>query len=83
MEITEKIVGLISSQIGIEKVNQRLSANDDLTQLGMNSLDFIKLVVTVENEFDIEFEDEALESSKFLSLSALCDYVGQKILNRG
>ena len=79
MKIREKVIELISVHLGINNATQRLDANDDLSQLGMNSLTFIKLVVSIENELGLEFEDEALNNNKFASLSALCAYVEDRI----
>ena len=75
MEIREKIIKILSAYSEKENVYQYLHENDDLTQLGMNSITFIKMIVVLECEFDFEFEDDALDYNKFTSLNLLCDYV--------
>ena len=75
MEIREKIIEILSYHSEMDNVIQYLHENDDLTKLGMNSLSFIKMVVTLESEFSFEFEDEALDYNKFTSMDLLCNYV--------
>jgi len=80
MEIREKIIKILSAHCDKENVYQYLHENDDLTQLGMNSISFIKMVVALEIEFDFEFEDEALDYNKFTSLNLLCSYVDEMMI---
>ena len=75
MEIRKKIIEILAANSGIESAINYLENNDDLTQLNMNSISFIKTVVELEREFDFEFEDEALDYNKYKSLNLLCDYV--------
>ncbi|MDF2519403.1 MAG: acyl carrier protein [Clostridia bacterium] len=49
----------------------------ELSALGVNSIDFIKLVVAMETEFDFEFRDEDLNSNKFETLNSFVDYIQQ------
>lgn len=64
MSIREKIIEIISVHSEMANVNQYLQENDDLSQLGMNSISFIKMVVDMERIFGFEFEDEALDYNK-------------------
>lgn len=52
-----------------------LKNQDNLLNLGMNSIIFIEIVVNLERKFNIEFEDEMLDYSKFNSLSSICNYI--------
>lgn len=81
MRIREKLIELISRVIDLEIdiVNQQLNENDNINQLGLNSIEFIKLIVFIEEEFNIEVEDEVLVSNEYASLKVLCDYVNQKL----
>ena len=79
MEIKEKIIDILSVHSDKENVNQYLHENDDLNQLGMNSISFIKMVIDLESEFNFEFEDEALNYSKFTSLNLFCGYVEEQM----
>lgn len=75
MNIKEKIINIITSVCEKESVREYLEKNDDLTQLYINSIVFIKIVVELENAFEIEFEDAELDFKRFKSLTTLSDYV--------
>ncbi|MCM3133485.1 phosphopantetheine-binding protein [Paenibacillus polysaccharolyticus] len=47
--------------------------DQDLRVLGLNSISFIKLIIALENEFNIEMEDEYLELENFTTLQHLKD----------
>lgn len=49
--------------------------NDDLQRLGFDSVDFVKLVVEIENKFDIFVADEDLLSENFDTMKKIVDYV--------
>jgi len=61
--IREKIVDIISNQLGIEKadVTPQASVVDDL---GADSLDVVELVMALEEEFNLEIPDEEAEKIK-------------------
>ncbi len=75
MEIREMIISILSVYSKLENTNQYLHENDDLNKLGMNSFTFVKMVVALEREFNISFDDADLDYSKFTSLNMLCNYV--------
>jgi len=79
MDVKSKIIRIIVENSENDMIEEYLQANDDLSKIGFNSISFIKTVVDIENEFDIEFEDEALDYSLFLSLENLCKYVKNMI----
>ncbi|PJN52292.1 hypothetical protein PAEAM_46970 [Paenibacillus sp. GM1FR] len=47
--------------------------DEDLRVLGLNSISFIKLIIALENEFNIEMDDEYLELENFTTLQHLKD----------
>jgi acyl carrier protein len=58
--IEEKVVDLISSQLGVSKetiTSETHFAND----LGTDSLDIVELIMEFEEEFDIDIPDDAAE----------------------
>lgn len=44
----------------------------------LNSLQFIKLVVCIEEEFGIEFEDEMLKLDSFQTIEEIAKYIVQR-----
>lgn len=72
-EIKEKI-----KQILFEKLN--IDANDDsfiksLTDVGLNSLLFVKLLINIESAFDIEFEEEFISMNNINCLDQLAVHI--------
>ena len=56
-------------------------AGDDISSLGLNSLTFLRWIVLLEEEFDIEFDMEKLflEESIIWSFTSLINYLSQEI----
>ena len=46
------------------------------------SQDFVKIIVEIETEFDIEFEDEKLQFFEFPTVQTLIDYVKKRLVNK-
>lgn len=61
-----KIIEIISEQfnISIEKIDLDTDLQDDLTA---DSLDLVELIMSFEDEFDLEIEDEDISSIKVVS----------------
>ena len=59
-EILEKLKNIISEQLGVEKesVTEGATFVDDLSA---DSLDIVELVMSIEEEFDLEIPDEEAE----------------------
>ena len=80
MDTKERIINIICNNLENISINDILDNQNDLLKLGINSIVFIKIIVELEKELDIEFDDEMLDYQKFNSLDVLCDYV-DKCLN--
>ena len=63
MSVEEKVKNIIVEQLGVdmETVTPEASFIDDL---GADSLDIVELVMTMEEEFDLEIPDEDAEKIK-------------------
>ena len=61
--VFEKVKSIVADQLDVEeeKVTAEASITDDL---GADSLDVVDLVMSIEEEFDIEIPDEAVEKIK-------------------
>jgi phosphopantetheine attachment domain protein len=75
MNTSEKIIEIIDRVIEDVDVKKLLEITDDLHTLNMNSIIFIKMIIEIEEEFGIEFEDEALNYNRFNSVAMLTEYV--------
>ena len=76
--ITEKIVEIIKShsEEDIQHENLlELSFEDGI----VNSLEFVCIVIELETEFDIEFDDDMLLISSYKNIGQLVDYISKKV----
>jgi len=55
--------------------NLNIKIDDKLQDLNINSITFIQIIVSLENEFDFEFEDEKLLFKEFPTVKSMVDYV--------
>jgi len=62
-DLSERIQTIVADQLGVEisEVTKDASILDDL---GADSLDVVELVMTLEEAFDIEVPDEAVEEMR-------------------
>lgn len=56
-----------------------LDRNTILSELDINSITFIEIVVAMELAFDFEFDDEKLLFTAFPTISSMTEYVESKI----
>lgn len=73
-EHIEKIVSIVDSIIE-KAVITSLMLDDDLRQIGMDSISFIRIVVSLEDEFAIEFPDDYLLIEKMSTLNKIISTV--------
>ncbi len=61
--VFEKIKKILCDQLDIEE--ESISMDSNITDdLGADSLDIIDLIMSIEEEFDIEFQDDKIDSIK-------------------
>ena len=71
-DISNKVRKIVADHLGIEeiKVTEESSFIDDL---GADSLDTVELVMSLEEEFDIEISDD--EAENILTVQAAVDHI--------
>lgn len=74
--VFEKVRSVLVSQLGVDedKVTMEASIVDDL---GADSLDVVDLIMSLEEEFDIEIPDEDVENMK--SVGDIVKYIEAKL----
>lgn len=60
MDIKSKIKKIVVEQLKIDLNKIELMPDTNLQSIGMNSIEFVKLIVEIEGEFDIEYPDDKL-----------------------
>ena len=60
-EILERVVEIVNETLDIDE-GIEIDESTDFKSLGADSFDLLELVTTMEDEFDLTFDDEALEA---------------------
>ena len=70
--VLEKVKAILAEQFDVEEdsITSDTSISDDL---GADSLDVVDLVMTLEDEFDVEIRDEEVENIR--TVGALVKYI--------
>ena len=72
MSVEEKVKNIVTKQLGLgeDEVSNESSFIDDL---GADSLDTVELVMSLEEEFDIEISDD--EAENIFTVQAAIDHI--------
>jgi acyl carrier protein len=74
--VDERVKEIIAEQLGLEKddIQPEASFIDDL---GADSLDIVEMIMTIEDEFDVEISDE--DAEKIVSVQDAISYISDKL----
>ncbi len=75
MALEERVTELIVGQLGISK-EEAIASASFLDDLGADSLDIVELVMTLEEEFDLEIPDE--DAEKIQTIGDAISYVDER-----
>lgn len=73
-EVCNKIVELIR-EVYPDVYFEGIDCEANLESIGINSVQFIQLIVMIENYYDIVFEDEMLNINKLDTISKFAEYI--------
>lgn len=62
---------------------KQLQSDDDLSKVELNSIQYIKTVIQIEERLEIEFDYDKLDYSEMESLSSLCKYIDSLVNGTG
>lgn len=74
--MTEKIIELIKQNCALEENN--VTPETKLKEISLDSLSFISLIVNLEQEFGIEFDDEELNIYEWETVQEIINLVEEK-----
>lgn len=81
MDILEKVVQIFEKELE-EQLNCTISnikEEDNLVDYGMDSLNIIKVILAIEEEYNIEFEEEELNFENFTSFLSIKNLIEKKL----
>lgn len=75
--IEEKIMEIIKGDETIlEDVGERTDIFEvNIEEIGLSSISYVKLLVLIENEFEIEIPDDYLQVYEFRTIESIVDYI--------
>jgi acyl carrier protein len=62
----------------ITETTEPITMDQKITEIGFNSIIFIKMVVFIEDAFQFEFDDEMLNYNRYETLQNISDYIRSK-----
>ena len=81
-EIKAKIIGIMSNLFQNSDVDTDVLEYVDLIDdLGMDSVNFISLIIELEAEFDIQIQDDQLLMDKFREYSSIYSIVDELLIS--
>ncbi len=79
LTIEQKLRDILKNNFEDPEVVDNISLDDNLTTYQLNSVSFIKIIVEIENEFDIEFDDEEISIETFETLEDVIHCIERKV----
>lgn len=78
MTTSEKIRGMLSDQLGVDE-DEVTSSASLANDLGADPLDYVEIVIALEEEFGIEIPDDDVDGFLYTSVQAIYDYVERRV----
>src|SRR3977135_4074235 len=67
----ERVTGLVRRILAARSIDRPFSADDDLREVGLTSLDMVNLVLAVESELAISIPERDITPANFRSVSTI------------
>ncbi len=68
---TDRVVALLRPVLAKRGVDRPVAPDDDLTELGLSSLDLVNLMLAVEAEFDVKIPDRDMTPANFRTIARI------------
>jgi acyl carrier protein len=75
MKYKDEITEMVKEIINLKEPIESIKVDTNLQSVGMDSIAFIKIVIEIENHFDIEFPDEKLLITQAGTIKDLCEII--------
>lgn len=73
----EKVIDIIKETLGIDS-SREITGATDISSLGINSLNFLRIIVEIEETFDVEFDDNELNFDYFSTIDSVITLIEGK-----
>lgn len=82
-ELKERVLMILRDNVDDPEALDTMGMDDDLSVLGINSMTFIKLVLSMEMEFGVSWDDEELDFRHFSTIHNIMQYLSQSMVEEG
>ena len=79
-DIEEKIRAIVSENMDIPIPAEKVALNKNIKEIGIHSIAFIRILVAIENELGLTFDDEGLNIDNYSTLKDLLAYVSSRLV---
>ena len=79
MNVENKLKEIFFNNTGVLMKEEQYEAEFNFEEIGITSLNYIKILVDIENEFNFEFEDELLDYEYFKNYKSVMDYIENRV----
>lgn len=77
--IEEKIRSILRNNFELRVPVHQITGKDCLKDIGINSLDYVKLIVIIERELNIVFDDSELDINSVKNIDNFIAFIENKI----
>jgi acyl carrier protein len=67
----DRVVGIVHEMLQRRGIGRPILIDEDLRDVGLNSLDMVNLMLAIEAEFDLKIPDSDMTLRNFRSISAI------------
>jgi len=79
VDVKQQIREIIKNHLEDKRGLYQFGDEDSLSTLQINSLIFMKIIIDLEDKYEIEFDFDKLDINSFRTINNLYDYIIQKI----
>lgn len=81
MDLRNIVLGMVSSHVDIAFDINQVKDDDTLEQLGVNSINFIRVIIELEMTYDVQFDVDYLGMEVFENIGKFVEYVRNLVDN--
>ena len=73
-ELKKQVRGIICEALEMDSPED-INYADDLSQMGMDSINYIRIIIMIEDTFNLEFSEEKLVITKTRTVNDFCEII--------
>lgn len=78
-DVKERVLGIVRER---SFMGDEVKKEDEFSAIGINSIDIVDVIVEIEDEFGISFNDSALNVEKFRTIENVIEMVNELLADQ-